>query len=131
MEEGVKKSYSIWSLLVIMTLLAVLLSLPKPTNSCGPMIHALLAGSHQVALWVLFGRLIWMLTGKRRSVLIAESIVAIVVWGPLFIAIAEDVLGGGMGKHTVVRTVLSPLGLYDAYGQLYQWIFKTFGYGGL
>ncbi len=72
-----------------------------------------------------------MLTGKRRSVLIAESIVAIVVWGPLFIAIAEDVLGGGMGKHTVVRTVLSPLGLYDAYGQLYQWIFKTFGYGGL
>ncbi len=59
-KEGVKakKGYSIWSLLVIMTLLAVLLALPKPTLTYGPVLHALLAGSHKVALWVLFGKLI-------------------------------------------------------------------------
>ncbi len=123
-----KQGYSIWSLLVITTLLAILLAMPKPTRDFGPVLHIFLSASHQVALWVLCGRLIWMLLGKRRSVLIIESIVVLIVWGPLFAAITEDVLGG-RNNHALVRTVLGTLGLYDAYGELYEWIFKTFGYG--
>lgn len=122
-----KKGYSIWSLMVIMTLLAVLLALPKPTRAYGPLLHVFLAASHQIALWGLFGRMIWMLLGKRRSVLIFEAILVVIVWGPLFAIIAEDVISGS--RQGVVRGVLKAVGLFDGYGAMYQWIFRTFGYG--
>lgn len=126
-----KNGYSIWSLLVIMTLLAVLLAIPKPKLAdFEPMTRIFLVACHQVALWVLFGRLLWMLLGKRRSVLILELIVVVVVWGPLFGALTEDVLGGN-GSHPIVNALLTPFGLYDAYGALYDWIFRTFGYGSI
>ena len=124
-----KRGYSIWSLLVIMTLLAVLLAIPKPTSAnIGALLHAIFVGCHQVALWVLFGTLVWMILGKRRSVLFVECLVLVVVWGPLFAVIAEDLISD---RHTVVRGTLETFGLFDAYGKMYEWIFKTFGYGSI
>ena len=124
-----KRGYSIWSLLVIMTLLAVVLAIPKSTLvDFSPVIRALFMGCHQFALWVLVGTLIWMLLGKRRVVLLLESIVFVVVWGPLFAVVMENLIGG---NHRITRTALESLGLFDHYGQLYTWISSTFGYGSL
>lgn len=140
MEEGVtnsteaaevsesKRGYSIWSLLVIMTLLAVLLAIPKPTSaSIGGLFYALFVGCHQIALWILFGTLVWMILGKRRSVIVIECLVLLIVWGPLFGIIAEDLIYAR--RDGFVRGGLKLFGLFDAYGQLYDWIFRTFGYG--
>ena len=122
------RGYSIWSLLVIMTLLAVLLVIPKPTSAnLGGAIHALFVGCHQVALWLLAGTLAWMILGKRRSVLVIECLVLVLVWGPLFAIIAEELISGS--SQGVVRGTLKAVGLFDGYGAMYDWIFRTFGYG--
>lgn len=123
------KGYSIWSLMVLTTLLAVVLAMPKRVldSSWPGAIRALYVGCHQVAIWVLVGTLIWMLLGKRRIVLGIEIVVVLIVWGPLFLAVAENL--SGSHKNAILRGALEPFGLFDAYGKFYEWMFQAFGYG--
>ncbi len=56
MEEGVKvkRGYSIWSLLVLTTLIAVVLAIPRRIAS-GRVLFSFFILSHQVSLWLLVG----------------------------------------------------------------------------
>ncbi len=35
-----------------------------------------------------------MILGKRRSVIVIECLILLIVWGPLFAIIAEDLISG-------------------------------------
>lgn len=66
MEAGVKsKGYSIWSLMVIMTLLAVWLAVPRRWEFERRYLELFIV-FHQLMLWLLVGSLIWNVTGRKR-----------------------------------------------------------------
>ena len=128
MEAGVtKKSYSIWSVLVIMTLLAVWFAIPRRTTAE----HFNLASQyffvlHQVTLWMIIGVLCWLLSGRRKLVAIAFGIAIVVVWTPIFWTLCEIAYSGKVGASVAF---MDYIGLTAIYTRIYDTIGWAFGYG--
>ncbi len=127
MEEGVKKGYPIWSLLVIMTLLAVWLAIPRRwsfsvMDQYSMMWFFLI---HQVALWTLMFGLAWILLCKRRLVLYLLLCVLMVLWVPQAVFTAELQFTG----TSVTWRLLESVGLAEIYSEFVTLTFLRFGYG--
>ncbi len=125
--SAANKGYSIWTLLVIMTLLAVALAIPRQSEQpkFGPA-NATFLLCHQLVLWSLGAVLIWLTTGKRSSVCIVVAATIAVVWLPLMSALFENAL---TGNATRTWSTLDAVGLYDGYGMFYRTIYRICGYG--
>lgn len=128
-----KKGCSIWSLLVIMTLLAVWLALPRQfsqLNFAGisPVRFSLVCALyHHGLLWILVGMLITNITGKLRLLLYLWYAIVLVYWGPLFAAFIEGNLNP-TGDHPLLRTAMSSIRLYDVFVNVYVLVYERFGY---
>lgn len=129
MEERVnKKGYSIWSLLVVMTLLAVWLAVPR-TLSIGKLPEIFLVFFivlHQITFWVLIGCVIGLVSGRLR-VAIGLLVVIPTIFGVL--ATAERYLFhseyvSAWTLQTGLVDVLQPI--YKAIAEAFT---KTFTYG--
>lgn len=129
MEERGKsnRGYSIWSLLLIMTLLAIVLAIPR--QSIQPSFgrdNATFLLCHQLLLWSLGAVCVWLMTGKRSSVRLVVAATVLVVWLPLMSALLEDAI---TGNATTTWSVLTAIGLSEGYGMFYQAIYRMGGYG--
>ncbi len=133
MSEASKKGYSIWSLLVIMTFLAVWLAVPRnfsrwTISGMNPTFFSMCCTlCHLALLWLLVGVVVWRLTGKRRYVLYLESTLAILFWLPILLAFVEGMFTDA-GDHPMLRTMMSGLGLYQGYIDFYDKLYGWFGY---
>ena len=129
MEAGVtKKSYSIWSLLVIVTLLAVWLAVPRAWNLPGVdnIQEEFFFLCHQVVLWCTVFVFIWLSLGRRRLVLWLCMGLLVLAWGPLCLWLMEAVIRDRYDG--VVDQALHGSGLYDPYSTLYGTLHENLGY---
>ena len=121
-----KKGYSIWSLLVIMTLIAVWLAIPT-TLSLGKWPDTVLGFFilfHQITLWTLIASIIWLFTGRRRVVLYLLTGIITVFWGPFVLVAFERCLF----KSEYVAGLLVRTGLSDVLDPVYSAIYEVFSY---
>lgn len=128
-----KKGYSIWSLLVIMTLLAVWLAMPRHFSrwtiaGLDPTFFSMCCTlCHLASLWLLLGNLVWLLAGRSRLVLSIGTVVALLFWGPIVLAFLEG-LCTDAGDHPRLRAAMSALGLYQGYVDFYDRLYGWLGY---
>lgn len=135
MEEGLKakKGYSIWSLFMIMTLLAVWLALPRHFSQwtiagVNPTFFSMCCTlCHLALLWLLLGTLFWMLAGMRRLVVYFVAMAALLFWTPIVLAFIEGLFTDA-GDHPRLRAVMSAVGLYQGYIDFYDKLYGWFGY---
>ena len=127
MEEGVnaKGSYSIWSLMLIMTVLAVWLGIPRQSVNGRTYGAALFFTSHQIAGWILVSKFIWAVTGKRRIVFGILMAVVLVAWLPALLVTVTEPFSGDL----FVQNVLARVGVIKAYAAFYDCLDRLFGYG--
>ncbi len=124
--KAAKKGYSIWSLMVIMTLLAVWLAIPRRAtirdfNLPGQYFFVF----HQVTLWTIVGAAIWLLSGCRKLVAVAFGIAILIVWTPIFWTLSEIALTGKVGASVAF---MDYIGLTKVYTRIYDTIGWAFGY---
>ncbi len=86
-EAGVKakKSYSIWSLLMITTLLAVLVS-QFPRTVCRKFYHPTTLEyfvTHQLMIWTSIAIAVWMLAGRRLWIAYLLVTLMALLWTPI------------------------------------------------
>lgn len=125
-----QKGFSIWSLMLIMTLLAVWLAVPRHSECFDIDVDnnsLLLFCLHQVFLWSTIAALVWLLT-KRRVILAVEIAILLIVWGPLLAALFEDQVLGAY-NHPWVAALLWNLGVREEYNALMLYIYEQLGYG--
>lgn len=122
-----KKGYSIWSLLVIITLLAVWMAIPRriTSESLGIPLFFL---CHQLALWVLIGVSLWLVLGRRIWVLLIVVAVIVLMWTPITMAVVESALTGNR-VNTLGERLVNSIGLRDYYDFVVRSIYIGLGYG--
>lgn len=122
-----KDRYSIWSLLVVMTLLAVWLAVPRriSVGQWPDFLLLMFVMVHQLALWVIVAYVLWVVSSKRRFVLYALATLIFVLWAPIVGMICEQELLGS----DYIRAWLYRSGLHYLLGPFYNAIFEAFGYG--
>lgn len=121
-----KGGYSIWSLLVIMTLLAVWMAIPR-TLSLGKWPDTVLVFFilfHQITLWALIASVIWLVTGRRRVVLYLLTGIITIFWGPFMLVAVER----SLFKSEHVSAFLVRTGLADVLDPLHSAIYEVFNY---
>ena len=138
MEEGVidskdtaeasvkKKGYSIWSLMVIMTLVAVWLAVPRNLSNgiWRVWFLDLFIAAHQIVLWSMIASLIWIVSGKRRGVAYLLTVVVVLAWAPLLIVSLERAC-----LHTnYALGLMYRIGLMQGLGVFYDSVTHGFGY---
>lgn len=89
-----RRGNSIWSMLVIMTLLAVWLAVPRHSALFAAQSNsgAFYWMAHQLLLWMALAVTIWLLLGKRRILMYAFATVFGVAWTPLAICLLEGTI---------------------------------------
>ncbi len=123
-----KKGYSIWSLLVIMTLLALWLAVPRTlSNGILPVwFSELFIAAHQIVLWSMISGLIWFASGKSRSIAYLLTGVVVLPWAPLLIVSLER----GCFDTAYALGLMNRLGLMQVLGAFYDLVSHGFGYEG-
>lgn len=80
-----KRGYSIWSLLVIITLVAVLVS-PFPRTVCRKFYHPTSLEyfvTHQLIIWTSIAIAVWMLAGRRLWIAYLLVALMTLLWTPI------------------------------------------------
>lgn len=121
------KGCSIWSLLVIMTLLAVWMAIPRRITSHAYPVHVFFIG-HQIALWLVVGIGLWLVLGKRTLLLVTILAAIVIVWLPIGLSVIETALTGTVG-NTKCEQFVRYLGLHGFYTFVYRGLFTGLGYG--
>ena len=130
MEEGVKmKGYSIWSLLLIMTLLAVWMAVPRKLSSgqWSAFVLDFFFLLHQLSLWSLASSMIWLITAKRYDVLFVCAGATLLFWGPLLFMLIERRLFGS----EIVELLVNGSGWGYVVEPFYRAVARGFGYSWL
>jgi hypothetical protein len=117
-----KKSYSIWSLLVIMTLLAVLAS-PFPSAVCRAFYHPVTLEyfvTHQLIVWTAIATTVWILTRRRLLVACLLFTLMAITWCPIALEAYVD--------STAIYPILNRCGVGWLYLDFYTYLRFKFEY---
>lgn len=124
-----KGGFSIWSLLVIMKLLAVWMAVPRRiTAPHMPLSAMLFFLCHQMTFWWLIAAAAWLLLGKRKWVTLTFGALIVLVWTPITMVVVEMAFTGNQ-VNTLGERLVRSTGLGEEYSFVFRSIFTGLGYG--
>ncbi|MCC6507529.1 MAG: hypothetical protein IT423_00370 [Pirellulaceae bacterium] len=122
-----KNGYSIWLLLVFMTLLGLLMAIPKliALSSVRDNASEIFFVCHQLCMWCSCGTLVWLASGKNRIVLSLCVLSIMACWLPAIVIVTEMVVRNSPPQY--MDWLLKQVMLYDAYQTFYDILWETSG----
>ncbi len=80
---------------------------------------------HQIILAILLASIVWILTGKRRSMATLVVVLIVIVWGPNLAAAIDYSL---TGNNETVFAMSERLGLTSTLNTMYAFFYDSLGY---